>query len=516
MILYVISLTFLLGATMTKAQSIAGSDIGDDQSNWAEILKHMRNSTDGRQEVDDSMKPTIFDIIINANAHARSKPIQRSEEDKFLFQGDIAMPPIDVMKTLRNRRRKRAVMRKISTGSNLWQTHKLAYIFRNDLGQYAKSVIRAAIKAWEETLPCLGKWKDVTNVDASKRPRDYIYFIKGEGCYSQVGRRGGRQTISIGKGCDHIGVVIHEIGHAMGFWHEQSRTDRDSYVTIHWENIIPAMRFNFGKYSSSKINDLGVGYDYNSVMHYGSRAFSKDGRSSTITIKGNNPGNVRLGQRYRLSKLDKKQAQLLYSCDCIDNDKNCDSWGKQGYCNPKKGFESFMKKNCCATCRKQTAAVKSCSSSPCFNLGVCKDVGNSYSCNCPAGYNGKQCERKVLPCNSSPCLNSGTCSNNGNKFSCTCSSLYTGERCERRKIGAMCASDLNTNCKQWEKYCVMYAENEYQLFMKNNCCQTCKQFCKDKNQNCKQWKSNGFCTHKIFEAYMRNNCVVACGHKCTS
>lgn len=74
------------------------------------------------------------------------------------------------------------------------------------------------------------------------------------------------------------------------------------------------MRFNFGKYSSSKINDLGVGYDYNSVMHYGSRAFSKDGRSTTITIKGNNPGNVRLGQRYRLSKLDKKQAQLLYSC----------------------------------------------------------------------------------------------------------------------------------------------------------------------------------------------------------
>ena len=63
------------------------------------------------------------------------KPIQRSEEDKFLFQGDIAMPRIDVMKTLRNRRRKRAVMRKISTGSNLWQTHKLAYIFRNDLGR---------------------------------------------------------------------------------------------------------------------------------------------------------------------------------------------------------------------------------------------------------------------------------------------------------------------------------------------------------------------------------------------
>lgn len=76
------------------------------------------------------------------------------------------------------------------------------------------------------------------------------------------------------------------------------------------------MRFNFEKYTSSRIDDLGVEYDYESVMHYGSKAFSKDGRSSTISIKRNKRKNgIRMGQRYRLSELDKKQARLLYSCN---------------------------------------------------------------------------------------------------------------------------------------------------------------------------------------------------------
>ena len=77
-----------------------------------------------------------------------------------------------------------------------------------------------------------------------------------------------------------------------------------------------AMKFNFEKYTSSKINDLGVGYDYESVMHYGAKAFSKDGRSLTISIKkGMNTGNSRLGQRYGLSVKDKEQARRLYNCN---------------------------------------------------------------------------------------------------------------------------------------------------------------------------------------------------------
>ncbi|EDO37211.1 predicted protein, partial [Nematostella vectensis] len=58
-----------------------------------------------------------------------------------------------------------------------------------------------------------------------------------------------------------LGVVAHEIGHALGFWHEQSRPDRDRYVRINWSNIQSGMAFNFQKYDTGKINSRQVSYD---------------------------------------------------------------------------------------------------------------------------------------------------------------------------------------------------------------------------------------------------------------
>ena len=47
----------------------------------------------------------------------------------------------------------------------------------------------------------------------------------------------GKSQISVGNGCEYRHVMTHEIGHALGFFHEQSRTDRDDYVKIEWGNI---------------------------------------------------------------------------------------------------------------------------------------------------------------------------------------------------------------------------------------------------------------------------------------
>jgi len=61
-------------------------------------------------------------------------------------------------------------------------------------------------------------------------------------CFSGVGRiywSEGYQEISIGEGCEKVGIIIHEILHSLGFWHEQSRKDRNSYIEIFWENIRP-------------------------------------------------------------------------------------------------------------------------------------------------------------------------------------------------------------------------------------------------------------------------------------
>lgn len=56
-----------------------------------------------------------------------------------------------------------------------------------------------------------------------------------------VGNQHVGQNLSIGLGCDYKAIVEHEILHALGFYHEQSRTDRDDYVTIWWDEIISGL-----------------------------------------------------------------------------------------------------------------------------------------------------------------------------------------------------------------------------------------------------------------------------------
>jgi len=117
------------------------------------------------------------------------------------------------------------------------------------------------------------------------------------------------QLLTLGEGCVKHGTIIHELMHALGFYHEQSRADRDKYVEIHWENIMPHGRHNFEK--AYYIDDYGTPYDYCSIMHYPSYIFSKNGKD-TITPKSNNP-ECRIGQR-QMSDLDIERINLVYNC----------------------------------------------------------------------------------------------------------------------------------------------------------------------------------------------------------
>ena len=82
-----------------------------------------------------------------------------------------------------------------------------------------------------------------------------------------MGRIFGKQSLWISAGCG-LGGAIHELGHVLGFWHEQSRPDRDTYVTILWENIVTGKEDQFQKYSHMLVDSREVDYDYDSVMHY--------------------------------------------------------------------------------------------------------------------------------------------------------------------------------------------------------------------------------------------------------
>jgi len=103
-----------------------------------------------------------------------------------------------------------------------------------------------------------------------------LYACSSSRCWADVGRVGGEQKVSLGddskgnKYCKRMGVVVHELGHTLGFFHEQSRPDRDQYVDVITENIQEGKEDNFHKYSHLEIDSLGVEYDLDSIMHYGS------------------------------------------------------------------------------------------------------------------------------------------------------------------------------------------------------------------------------------------------------
>ena len=128
-------------------------------------------------------------------------------------------------------------------------------------------------------------------------------------CCSSVGRVGGRQLLTLKTlTCFALSTIVHELGHVIGFYHEVSRPDRDEYITVHTENIIPQWLGAFQKLDPKYVKDLGVPYDYHSVMHYPEYAFTKNNRK-TIEVKSN--FSIYNGE---LSPCDATEARLLYGC----------------------------------------------------------------------------------------------------------------------------------------------------------------------------------------------------------
>ncbi len=125
-----------------------------------------------------------------------------------------------------------------------------------------------------------------------------------------VGMVGGPQPINLSRGCP-TGSVIHEIGHAVGLWHEHTREDRDRYIKYIPKNISRAnAKHNFKRHIKDGV-DIGP-YDFRSIMHYGTDAFAKRGKK-TLRSKVRGVRDTDFGQRKALSSGDIRTVRRMYS-----------------------------------------------------------------------------------------------------------------------------------------------------------------------------------------------------------
>ncbi|XP_034943060.1 bone morphogenetic protein 1-like [Chelonus insularis] len=213
----------------------------------------------------------------------------------------------DVFSKILSRKRRTVTV----TKNRIWPDGIIPYEIDDKYSGVQKTIFKQAMRHWENYTCIKFVKRDI------EKDFNYVMFTeKSCGCCSHTGKRSkGSQFVSINDECSEFGIVVHELGHAIGFYHEHTRPDRDTYVKIFTENIEPDFLHNFGVLNQKKIAPLTQPYDFDSIMHYASNTYSKDDKLDTILPRqelGINPAE--LGQRIALSKGDIIQANTLYNC----------------------------------------------------------------------------------------------------------------------------------------------------------------------------------------------------------
>ena len=248
---------------------------------------------------------TLGHVLVATKLHGLQDIVYEQKHGDAVVEGDIILQSLSKLHTSVARNPQALILLRL--GGSTWANGLIPFKLSPDLPLATKLAALDAMDILQRNTHVI--FIELTSGNRKLYP-NYIVFVPvaGDHCSSFVGQQGGEQEIKLSARCNSMRTT-HELGHALGLWHEQSRADRDNYIKILWENINEDYRYNFSQHLSDSVDFAE--YDYQSIMHYTAYAFSKNGKRTIEPLQE----NIYIGQRDNLSKKDIIAINAMYPAE---------------------------------------------------------------------------------------------------------------------------------------------------------------------------------------------------------